>query len=209
MIIVNKQTLEVTTPEKIRADENFSHIMWDFADPEIVSEVLDSVGLAIVNMPDQPMFDAKYQTAEVTNISETDGVYSGEWELRTVDLPIEELAAIKAGEITFACETAITSGFYSEALGGSYFYSCDIPAQLNIQANLLAASVGRTDIRHICTDVNGVREIHSHTPEQMIAVGESMGLHIWSQLEKANTLRIALAEALANNDAESLIAISW
>ena len=202
MLIVNKQTLETMQPHELAAIT--PHVMWDFSDDGLVGS-----DYAIVQMPNQPMFDSRYQRVECGDVHEEGDLYSSEWVLHPVDLPIQDLAALKIEEISKAAETAITSGFYSGALGSSNFYACDIPAQLNIQANLLGASVGRTDIRHICTDMNGHREIREHTALQMIAVGESMGLHIWAQLEKANDLRTEIASAVADNDVDALIAISW
>lgn len=201
MVIVDKETLETYQPNQV-AEMN-RHIIFDFSEYGLADQ-----GYAIVAMPNQPMFDSRYQVANVGTVTVNDGVYSSEWVLSTVDLPINELAALKVSEITEACESAITAGFNSHALGGLHYYSCDIPAQLNIQANLLAASVGR-DVRHICTDINGVREIRDHSALQMIAVGESMGLHIWAQLEKANELRNDIADAIENDDVDSLIAIKW
>lgn len=206
MILVNKETLETCDAEDLRG--MYRHIMFDFTNSEAVSEVLDGLGMAVLHMPDQPVFDSRYQVVTVGEAIEGEHGYSADWILSPIDLPVNEIAAIKAEEISLSCETAITSGFSSQAIGSLHFYSCDIPAQLNIQANLLAASIGR-DVRHICTNANGVREIREHSAEQMVAVGESMGAHIWAQLEKANDLRNAIIEAAAGNDIEALISISW
>lgn len=206
-IIIHKPTGELMNEVEFRDSANgpdspYRHILFD-----ISHEGFEGSDFAIVEMQDQPVFDSRYQKAIPVNVVENDGAYSGEWELVT-ELTIPEIAALKANEITIACESAITAGFWSSALGDPHFYSCDMPAQLNIQANLLAASVGR-DVRHICTNQDGVRDIRDHSAAQMIAVGDSMGEHIWAQLEKVNGLRVDLESAVASGDAESIIAIRW
>lgn len=77
MIIVDKQTLETFEQHEVAAMH--PHIMFDFSDPEIVGEVLDELGLAVLHMPDQPVFDSRIQRIEIINIAESGGAYSGQW----------------------------------------------------------------------------------------------------------------------------------
>lgn len=209
MIIVKKDTLDVFDASLLGTMPEYRHLQLDFTDTDgFLEEALDSAELAIVQMPDHPVIDYRYQKVECGEVTESDGVYSADWVLSIVDLPLAALAEMIASDLAAACENEITAGFYSSALGSSHFYSCDMAAQLNIQANCLAASVGR-DVRHVCTDSDGVRAIRAHTKEQMIAVGDSMGEHIWSCLDKIDALRGSIASAVANNDASALIEIKW
>lgn len=201
MFIVDRNTLDIYQPEQL--SEMNPHIMFDFSETGLADSEY-----AIVAMPSQPVFDGRYQVANCGEIIENNGIYSSNWVLSPINLTIGDIAGLKVSEITAACELAIVAGFTSGALGSLHFYSCDIPAQLNIQANLLAATIGR-DVRHICTDANGLRDIKPHTALQMIGVGESMGLHIWAQIEKANGLRELISNAVTNSDVDALIEISW
>lgn len=88
MIIVDKQTLE--THEQHEVARMFPHAMFDFTDPEIVGEVLDGLGLAVLIMPDQPMHDSRYQVVTVGSVTEDDGKYSGDWVLSFIDLTQEQ-----------------------------------------------------------------------------------------------------------------------
>lgn len=201
MILVNKETLETYQPHQV-AEMN-PHIMFDFSGAGLADSEY-----AIVYMPNQPVFDTRYQVANVGEVIESEGVYSSEWVLSPVDLPLQELAAMKAAEIGSACETEILSGFYSDAIGSMHFYSCDRDAQMNIQANLIASLAG-IDVMHYCTDSNGARAKRLHTVGQMRELGLSMGAHIWPKLDKANDLRLEIEAAVAANDITSLIAIKW
>ena len=209
MKIVVKETLLVFDASELpKPGSGYSHIQFDFGDLVAVAEVLDSVGIAILQMPDEPMYDSRYQRITVGAVIENDGVYSSDWVLSLNDFNLSEVAEMIAADLSLSCEKSITAGFYSSALGSSHFYSCDMAAQLNIQANCLAASIGR-DVRHVCTNLDGVRAIRDHTSAQMIAVGDSMGEHIWVCLDKIDALRMDIATAIENNDAVALIGIKW
>lgn len=207
MIIVDKETLETCDAEDLRNE--YRHIMFDFTDPEIVGEVLESIGKAVLNMPSQPVFDSRYYDIEPVNVTEQNGIYSGEW-LTTLksDLDIAQVEEEKRTEIAKEAEKAIVAGFYSDALGSPHFYVCDITAQLNIQGNALQAVAGR-DVEHICIDSNGVRAKRSHTAAQMIAVGDALSAHIWMSLDRANALYGDIAAHGENADIESLLAVRW
>lgn len=90
MIIIIKDTGELTSPEQLRITH--PHVMFDFADINLVSQALEEHGMAVVNMPSQPVFDSRLQYIEPMNIVETDGVYSGEWsEPQMIEVVSQEL----------------------------------------------------------------------------------------------------------------------
>ena len=203
MIIVNKKTLELTTPEEMSSDINLRHIIFNFSE-----DGLEGSDYAIVKMPDQPMFDSSYQKANAVNVVESNGVYSATWELSILNKSISEFAEIKIKEIEENFEKESNKGFYSSALGDPNFYAYDQSAKTNIQANLLKALSGKA-VRHICTDQQGVTGIKEHTIEQMEKVGEDLELYIWSNLEKQAHLKNAVSETLENNNINDLILIKW
>ncbi|EMP01329.1 hypothetical protein [Leptospira santarosai] len=61
------------------------------------------------------------------------------------------------------CESKITSGFASIALGASYFYSSDRDDQLNL-VGLVSLNA---PVLYKCTDENGVKEYRNHTANQI------------------------------------------
>ncbi|EMO13567.1 hypothetical protein LEP1GSC165_1498 [Leptospira santarosai str. CBC523] len=61
------------------------------------------------------------------------------------------------------CESKITSGFASTALGASYFYSSDRDDQLNL-VGLVSLNA---PVLYKCTDENGVKEYRNHTANQI------------------------------------------
>jgi len=77
MIIIDIETGDLCNHEQLRISH--PHVMFDFTDIDLVSQALAEHGMAIVNMPDQPVFDSRLQTIEPINIVEIDGVYTGEW----------------------------------------------------------------------------------------------------------------------------------
>lgn len=96
MLIVNKETLEIFEAESLRSNPDYRHIIFDFTYSESVSEVLDGLGLSVLNMPNQPVFDSRYQAISVSNVVENDGVYSGSWVLSDIDLTKEQRAELIA-----------------------------------------------------------------------------------------------------------------
>jgi len=124
MIIVDKETLETCDAEDLR--NQYRHIMFDFADPEIVGEVLESIGKAVLNMPNQPVFDSRYQAVSVGDVVETDGVYSGEWVLSNIELTSEQRAEL------------IADKRYTVETGGMFAMGVQIPTDRHTQQVLTA-----------------------------------------------------------------------
>ncbi|WP_016758585.1 DUF4376 domain-containing protein [Leptospira weilii] len=61
------------------------------------------------------------------------------------------------------CESEITAGFISSALGAPHFYSSDRDDQLN----LVGLGSLNSSVSYKCTDQNGVKEYRNHTSEQI------------------------------------------
>jgi hypothetical protein len=203
MIIVNKQTLEIVPPQNLP-----SHIIWDFSNEEYLKLMLQANGYDIVTMPDCPMCDYDFYTPQAVNVRKVSNTYLADWELVPVDQPIELIAQKKLAQIKYNCGVEIVGGFYSSALGDSYFYSSDMESQANLQGNVLLSMAGE-GIKHICYDSDKNRVIMPHTKEQIFQVGRDYSLHLWSKLEKYNALRVGIETALSVNDLETLLAVSW
>lgn len=85
MIIIHKPTESIMNEVEFREftgspDSPYRHILFD-----ISHEGFEGSDFAIVEMPTQPVFDSRYQTAVPVNVTEVDGVYSGEWDLQVID----------------------------------------------------------------------------------------------------------------------------
>lgn len=124
MIIVDKETLE--TFNEIEVAAMFPHIGFDFSDAEIVGEVLETLGMAVVNMPTQPVFDSRYQVATEANVVESDGGYSGEWILSDAELTSEQRAEL------------IADKRYTVETGGMFAMGVQIPTDRHTQQVLTA-----------------------------------------------------------------------
>ncbi|MDI7188853.1 hypothetical protein [Leptospira santarosai] len=61
------------------------------------------------------------------------------------------------------CESKITSGFVSTALGAPHFYSSDRDDQLNLR-DLVSLNAS---VLYKCTDKNGIKEYRNHTTDQI------------------------------------------
>lgn len=111
----------------------------------------------------------------------------------------------KVGEINQACEAAITSGFWSPALGAPHQYS----SQLDDQLNLTGAILRGLDMPYACRDEQGAKAFRLHTAEQLRQVGDDFTLYKLQLLQRANELKQQLDQALAAGDAQAMQAITW
>lgn len=107
--------------------------------------------------------------------------------------------------INSACESAITAGFTSEALGASYYYTSQIDDQLNLTGMI---QVG-LDSLYACRDLAGTKEFRPHTAEQLRRVGNDFTTVKLQFLQKANSLKQQLDQALAAGDLPALEAVTW
>ncbi|MCK9818599.1 hypothetical protein M1B35_31885, partial [Pseudomonas sp. MAFF 302046] len=105
----------------------------------------------------------------------------------------------------YACETAITAGFWSEALGTAHQYGSQLDDQLNLTGVILAG----LDSLYACRDAEGVKDFRPHTAAQLRQVGDDFTLYKLQLLQKANGLKQKLDEALANADMDALAAVTW
>ncbi|MDD1138561.1 hypothetical protein M5G22_13490 [Pseudomonas sp. TNT2022 ID233] len=118
---------------------------------------------------------------------------------------LDELYANKVAEINWGCETAITDGFSSSALGSPHLYS----SQMDDQLNLTGAVVRGREILYACRDASGVKDYRPHTTEQIFQVGDDFTLFKQQLLLQANTLKQLLSQALAAGDRAALEAVKW
>lgn len=121
---------------------------------------------------------------------------------------VADLVAIhkaKTASIGKDCETAITAGFVSTALGTRHSYS----SQLDDQLNLTGAIQRGLDMPYACRDEQGVKAFRLHTAVQLRQVGDDFTLYKLKLLQRAHELKQQLDLALAAGDAEAMQAISW
>lgn len=116
-----------------------------------------------------------------------------------------DLYATQYLEINRACEAAITGGFTSSALGKPHQYSSQLDDQLNLTGVILAG----LDTLYACRDEAGYKDFRAHSFEQIRQVGDDFTAFKLQLLQKANTLKQQLDQALASDDLAVLEAVSW
>jgi hypothetical protein len=107
--------------------------------------------------------------------------------------------------INLACEKQITNGFWSSALGSPFFYGSQLEDQLNLTGVILAG----LDSPYACRDEQGVKAFWVHTAAQLRQVGDDFTLIKLQLLQKANTLKQQLDQALVSNDLAAIEAVTW
>jgi len=120
--------------------------------------------------------------------------------------PVRDVATDKITELSSACETAITSGFTSAALGVEHTYQSDRDDQLN----LVGASTAGVDMAFKCRDANGVWAYRPHTAAQLAQVHHDGAAIKLSHLQRFGDKKdqvIAIADAPALTDDEKRAAI--
>lgn len=142
--------------------------------------------------------------------SPPDGMQLGSAARRPTWIPIpvtalELLHARKVAQINTACETAITAGFWSQALGTPHFYSSQLDDQLNLTGLVLHSQ----DSAYPCRDEQGLRVFNAHTAAQLLQVSNDFTRFKMRLLERAGALKQQLDHALDAKDAQALEAIEW
>ncbi|NNA09217.1 hypothetical protein HBN65_20830 [Pseudomonas lundensis] len=120
----------------------------------------------------------------------------------------ERLAAShldKTTQINLACESAITAGFWSSALGEPFQYA----SQLDDQLNLTGVIQTGLDSLYACRDQVGTKLFRPHTAEQLRHVGSDFSGFKQQLLQKANGLKQILDQALADSDLAVLQSVTW
>ncbi|WP_458377759.1 DUF4376 domain-containing protein [Pseudomonas fluorescens] len=125
---------------------------------------------------------------------------AGQWAL-----DLEALHTAKVTEINQACETAITGGFISSALGGPFEYG----SQQEDQLNLTGAILRGLDLAYPCRDEQRVKAFLPHTIEQLNQVSADFTLFKLQLLQKASELKQQLDQAMADGDPDALESVSW
>lgn len=113
--------------------------------------------------------------------------------------------ANKVAAVNTACDSTITSGFTSSALGAPHHYSSDLVDQLNLAGSVLRG----LDMPYACRDEQGVKAFRLHTAEQLRQVGDDFTLYKLQLLQYANDLKQQLDQALAVGDIETMERINW
>lgn len=111
----------------------------------------------------------------------------------------------KTQEIDQACETAITSGFRSSALGSPHSYSSEITDQLNL---VDAVSSGQPSL-YPCRDENGTRLFREHSAEQLRQVSSDFSAFKLKLLIYSGDLKALLDSALAEGNLAAMEHVVW
>lgn len=120
----------------------------------------------------------------------------------------EHLAALhhdKITEINTACESVITDGFWSSALGEPFKYNSQVLDQLNLAGVVLTG----LDCLYACRDQLGVKLFRPHTAAQLRSIWCDLTSFKQELLQKVSDLKQKLDQALANSDLIALEAINW
>lgn len=178
MIIFDKETLE--TFNEIEVASMFPHIGFDFSDAEIVGEVLGTLGMAVVSMPAQPVFDSRYQVATVGDVVETDGVYSGEWALSDIELTSEQRAQL------------IADKRYTVETGGMFTMGVQIPTDRHTQQVLTAMYMrALADTEYTIRFKTGAGFVDLSSA-QIVMLAEAVHDHVQAAFAREDELLIAI-----------------
>lgn len=128
----------------------------------------------------------------------------GDW-VDDVPAVVAALHQSQTAAINRGCETAITAGFTSAALGAPHTYS----SQLDDQLNLTGAILRGLDMPYACRDEQGQKEFRLHTIEQLRHVGDDFSQAKLQLLQRANQLKQLLDAARAAADVDAMAAITW
>lgn len=118
---------------------------------------------------------------------------------------LESLHAQKSELINRSCESAITAGFWSDALGEPHQYGSQLGDQLNLTGTIQAG----LDSLYPCRDEAGVKDFRSHTFAQIRQVGDDFTAFKLQILQKANQLKKRLDQALVDLDLATLESLTW
>ncbi|MCD5990122.1 hypothetical protein KDX30_19725 [Pseudomonas sp. CDFA 553] len=122
---------------------------------------------------------------------------------------LEELAAAahsrQVETINLACESAITAGFDSAALGAMHYYT----SQLDDQMNLTGAVLSGTEMLYACRDEQGIKAFRLHTADQLRQVRDDFTQYTLQLLQRAFELKQRIDQALAAGDLDAINAVSW
>lgn len=107
--------------------------------------------------------------------------------------------------INNSCKTAITSGFWSDALGSPNRYGSELDDQLN----LISVSMAGRAALYACSDKSGVKDFKPHTFAQIRQVSDDFSAFKLELLQKANQLKQQLDKALEDGDLAAIEASTW
>lgn len=178
MIIVDKETLE--TFNEIEVAAMYPHIGFDFTDPEIVGEVLETLGMAVVNMPTQPIFDSRYQVATVGDVIENDGVYSSTWDVSYIDLTKEQRAEL------------ITDKRYWVEVGGITANGVNVPTDRDTRRELTAIYVKAKEDEDLSVRFKMPYGWVTLTATEIISVSDVVYAHVQAAFVREEELLIAI-----------------
>lgn len=182
MLIVKKETLDVFDASELPSRQEYSHIQFDFGDLHSVSEALDSVGLAILQMPTQPMFDSRYQQVAHGDVIEADGVYSSDWVLSYSDLTQEQRREL------------IAAYRYEVETGGFEVAGHQIPTDRHTQQVLTAMYMrAKSDSEYLIRFKTGAGFI-GLSASQIITIAEAVHDHVQAAFAREDELLIAIEQ---------------
>ena len=144
------------------------------------------------------------------DMSNPDWVAYQDWcALGNTPLPeysLEQLKSIKIDSINQECESSITGGFASSALGAPHIYDSSIEDQLNLIGSLLASQALPSVPFRCRLESEAEKSWQDHTPSQMQQVYFDGVTFKTTQLMIASGLK---AQILAATSELELQAITW
>ncbi|MGY2226473.1 DUF4376 domain-containing protein [Pseudomonas gingeri] len=118
---------------------------------------------------------------------------------------IQRVYSATVAQINADCESSITAGFKSAALGAPHLYN----SQLDDQLNLTGAILWGKDMLYACLDAQNTKAFRPHTAEQLRQVGNDFTLHKLQLLQLANDLKQQLNQAFQGGDLDAMQRITW
>lgn len=126
------------------------------------------------------------------------------------DTSLADAQAAQIGQNSAACQTAITAGFQSSALGDWHTYPAKVTDQQNLNASVVASLLPGIPATWVtpfwCEDENGSWAYVYHTAAQIQKVGQDAKGAILSNLTKNAQLQ---AQVMAATTVAEVQSINW
>jgi len=122
--------------------------------------------------------------------------------LATAEELLQAAKLQKIDELKVFCQSAIESGFVSNALGSEHTYDSRLPQD---QTNLIGARLAGVGLNYTCTDSSGYKNEVAHTAEQIAQVYLAGMVHIQTNKARFYARKTALELAATIEEVQAVV----